>query len=137
LHGTTFGGGPLTCAAALAFLRSVEEENLLANVRARGAEILTGLERLKSKFDFITQIRGEGLIVGIELNMEGAPIVEAALAQGLLINCTHERTLRFLPAFTITSQHVREFLGILESVFEEIARAKAEPQAAAASNVSR
>ena len=69
-----FGGGPLVCAAALEFLTVVEDENLLANVRARGAELRAGLEKLAARFDFIREIRGEGLILGIDLAVEGAPI---------------------------------------------------------------
>src|SRR5271155_2306776 len=64
VHGTTFGGGPLICATALEFLKTVEEANLLANIRARGAELRKGLKALAAKFDFIREIRGEGLILG-------------------------------------------------------------------------
>src|SRR5437867_7917010 len=64
LHGTTFGGGPLACAVALEFLRVVEDEKLLANIRARGQELLRGLQALSGKFSFVREIRGEGLILG-------------------------------------------------------------------------
>ncbi|HEV1999577.1 MAG TPA: acetylornithine/succinylornithine family transaminase, partial [Xanthobacteraceae bacterium] len=97
LHGTTFGGGPLVCAAALEFLTVVEEEYLMANVRARGVEIRAALEALKSKFNFIREVRGEGLMLGVELDLAGAPYIEQALARGLIINCAHEHTLRLLP----------------------------------------
>ena len=80
MHGSTFGGGPLVCAAALEFLTIVEEENLLANVRERGAELRAGLEKLATRFDFIREVRGEGLIIGIDLSVEGAPFVVEALA---------------------------------------------------------
>lgn len=131
LHGTTFGGGPLACATALRFLRIVEEERLLENVRERGAELRAGLEALKKTFDFIVEVRGEGLILGMELSVEGAGIVEAALERGLLINCTHDKVLRFLPPFTITREHVAEFLGLLESVLADVPRPAKEPLAAA------
>ncbi|MDE3110279.1 MAG: acetylornithine/succinylornithine family transaminase, partial [Acidobacteriota bacterium] len=94
MHGSTFGGGPLVCAAALEFLSIVDEKDLLANVRDRGAQIRAGLERLATKFDFIREIRGEGLIVGIDLTIEGGPLVKDALKRGLLINCTHDHILR-------------------------------------------
>jgi acetylornithine/N-succinyldiaminopimelate aminotransferase len=120
LHGTTFGGGPLVCATALAALEAIEKEKLLANVRKRGTELRAGLEKLASKFDFISEIRGEGLMIGIQLVREGAPFVEEALSRGLIINCTHDFTLRLLPPFIITAAQVREFLKILEQVFRAV-----------------
>src|SRR5690242_12284187 len=116
MHGTTFGGGPLACAVALEFLSIVEEEKLLDNIRARGAELCEGLKKLASRFDFIRQIRAEGLMIGIELSVEGAPFVAEAMERGLLINCTHDFTLRLLPPFIITPAQVREFLKLFEQV---------------------
>jgi acetylornithine/N-succinyldiaminopimelate aminotransferase len=117
MHGTTFGGGPLVCATALEFLKIVEQEKLLENIRARGAELREGLAKLAAKFDFIREIRGEGLMLGIELSVEGAPYVTEALNRGLLINCTHDHTLRLLPPFIVTRAQVREFLRLLQRVF--------------------
>ena len=122
MHGSTFGGGPLVCAAALEFLSIVEERNLLANVRERGAEIRAGLEKLAGKFDFIREIRGEGLIVGIDLTIEGAPLVKDALHRGLLINCTHEHILRLLPPFIIRPGDVAEFFTRFERVLATAAK---------------
>jgi acetylornithine/N-succinyldiaminopimelate aminotransferase len=116
LHGTTFGGGPLICATALEFLNILQEEKLLENVRDRGTELREDLAKLATKFDFIREIRGEGLIVGIELSVDGNPYVAEALRQGLLINCTHDFTLRLLPPFIITRAQVREFLRLFEHV---------------------
>jgi len=125
LHGSTFGGGPLVCAVALEFLTTVEEENLLANISERGRELRAGLTWLAAKFDFVRELRGEGLILGLELGVEGGPYVAEALRQGLLINCTHDYTLRLLPPFIIRPQQVREFLAKLETVFAKTRRAKA------------
>ena len=125
LHGSTFGGGPLVCAVALEFLTTVEEENLLANISERGRELRAGLTRFGAKFDFVRELRGEGLILGLELGVEGGPYVAEALRQGLLINCTHDYTLRLLPPFIIRPQQVREFLAKLETVFAKTRRAKA------------
>ncbi len=122
LHGTTFGGGPMICAAALEFLSIVEREKLLANVRARGEELRAGLEKLKSKFNFVKEVRGEGLIVGMELTIDGAAIAQEALKRGVIINCTHERVLRFLPPFIVTSKQIKDFLGVLQSVLAGAAR---------------
>jgi acetylornithine/N-succinyldiaminopimelate aminotransferase len=116
MHGTTFGGGPLACAVALEFLSVVEGEKLLENIRARGSELGEGLAKLAAKFDFIREIRAEGLMIGIELSVEGAPFVAEAMQNGLLINCTHDFTLRLLPPFIITKAHVREFLKLFELV---------------------
>jgi len=116
MHGTTFGGGPLVCAVALEFLKIVEDEKLLENIRMRGAELRDGLAKLATKFGFIREIRGEGLMIGVELSIEGAPFVSAAMQRGLLINCTHDFTLRLLPPFIITRAQVREFLSLFELV---------------------
>ncbi|HTQ59684.1 MAG TPA: aspartate aminotransferase family protein [Candidatus Solibacter sp.] len=117
LHGTTFGGGPLACATALEFLNIVDDEDLLENIRARGAELREGLAALAAKFPFIREIRGEGLMIGIELSIDGAPFVSQAMLKGLLINCTHDFTLRFLPPFLVTRAQVRQFLRLLEKLF--------------------
>jgi acetylornithine aminotransferase/acetylornithine/N-succinyldiaminopimelate aminotransferase len=135
LHGTTFGGGPLVCATALEFLSVIEEENLMGNVRTRGAELRSGLEALKSKFNFIREVRGEGLMLGVELDLDGAPYIGQALANGLIINCAHERTLRLLPPFIITRRHVEEFLGKFETVLRTTARPKAQPRPAETSTL--
>ena len=127
LHGSTFGGGPLVCATGLTFLNTVERKHLLANVRTRGAELRAGLKKLAAKFDFIQEIRGEGLILGLDLNVEGAPYVAEALKQGLLINCTHEHILRLLPPFILTAQQVKEGLSKLESVFAQTERPAKSP----------
>jgi acetylornithine/N-succinyldiaminopimelate aminotransferase len=131
MHGTTFGGGPMVCATALEFLKIVEDENLLENIRARGVELREGLASLAAKFDFIREIRGEGLMLGIELSVEGAPFVTEAMNRGLLINCTHDNTLRLLPPFIVTRAQVREFLRLMERVFSlaprVVATAESQP----------
>jgi acetylornithine/N-succinyldiaminopimelate aminotransferase len=127
LHGSTFGGGPLVCATALTFLQTMERKHLLANVRARGAELMAGLKKLAAKFDFIQEIRGQGLMLGLDLTVEGAPYVAEALKQGLLINCTHDHILRLLPPFILTAQQVTEGLSKLESVLARTERPAASP----------
>jgi acetylornithine aminotransferase/acetylornithine/N-succinyldiaminopimelate aminotransferase len=122
LHGSTFGGGPLTCATGLTFLETMERKHLLANVQKRGAELKAGLKKLAAKFDFIREIRGEGLIIGIDLDVDGAPYVAEALKQGLLINCTHDHILRLLPPYILTAQQVKEGLSKIESVLARTER---------------
>jgi acetylornithine/N-succinyldiaminopimelate aminotransferase len=116
VHGTTFGGGPLVCAVALEVMSTIEEEKLMENVRARGEEIRVGLAELALRYDSVRQIRGEGLMLGMELDFDGSVCVEHALNQRLLINCAHEHTLRLLPAFITGSRQVGEFLERMETV---------------------
>jgi acetylornithine/N-succinyldiaminopimelate aminotransferase len=129
VHGTTFGGGPLVCAAALEFLTIVEDEDLLVRVRERGAQLRAGLEKLATRFDFIREVRGEGLILGIDLSCDGAPIVQEALRRGVIINCTHDHILRLLPPFIINKQDIAEFLKKFEAVLSAVSK-KTAPAAA-------
>lgn len=122
MHGTTFGGGPLVCATALEFLNVVEDENLLANIRDRGAELRAGLEALANRFDFIREVRGEGLMLGVDLSVDGASFVQEALRRGLLINCTHDHILRLLPPFLIRKRDVAEFLAKFGTVLARAAK---------------
>jgi len=139
VHGTTFGGGPMICAVALEFLKVLETKKILANAAARGAELRAGLEKLAKKFAFIKEVRGEGLMVGVELSTDGAPFVAEAMNRGLLINCTHDYTLRLLPAFIVTSKQIREFLGIFEEVLGHVFKsiAATEPARHAAKSAAR
>ncbi len=136
LHGTTFGGGPMICAAALEFLSVIEENKLMANARARGVELRAGLEKLAARFDFIREIRGEGLMLGVELTVDGNEYARQALKRGLIFNCTHDRVLRLLPPLIITARDVREFLARFETVLAKTPRpqlsASHAPQARAA-----
>jgi acetylornithine/N-succinyldiaminopimelate aminotransferase len=131
LHGSTFGGGPLACATALEFLNTVEEENLLENIRDRGAQLRAGLEHIAARFDFVNEIRSEGLMIGIDLAVEGREYVSAALRRGLIINCTNDHVIRLLPPFIATERQVRDFLKIFGAVLQETKRPAAiAPQAA-------
>jgi acetylornithine aminotransferase/acetylornithine/N-succinyldiaminopimelate aminotransferase len=134
MHGTTFGGGPLACAVALEFLKIVEDEKLLENIRTRGAELRESLCKLASKFNFVREIRGEGLMIGVELSVEGAPFVSEAMQRGLLINCTHDFTLRLLPPFIITRAQVREFLRLFEPVLATASQQASAPQSGKSAN---
>src|SRR6202030_2870852 len=94
-----------------------------------------GLKKLAAKFDFIREVRGEGLMLGVDLDVAGAPYVAGALRQGLLINCTHDHVLRLLPPFILTAQQVKEGLSKMESVLaktERPAKSQAVPSTTAA-----
>ncbi len=118
-HGSTFGGNPLATAAALAVMRELTEGNVLDNCVTVGAYLRLRLEQLKEKFAWIREVRGRGLLLGMELAIEGAPLVEAALSRGLLINCTAGRVLRFVPPLTVSRQEIDRAMEILQVVFRE------------------
>ncbi len=118
-HATTYGGSPLGCACILAVFEAVERQKLLERVNSLSAYLLKRLERLKDRVPVIRDVRGRGFMVGIELSVEGKPIVDGCRARGLLINCTQEKVLRLLPAMTITRAQLDRALNILQSVFVE------------------
>jgi acetylornithine/N-succinyldiaminopimelate aminotransferase len=123
-HGSTFGGNPLVCAAAVATVRTILEEGILNHCQEIG-EYLTGeLEALMRKFPaIIHQVRGIGLMIGVELAIPGAEIVKKALARGLLLNCAQEKVLRFVPPLIVGKKEVDEMLVILTGILEEVAKA--------------
>jgi len=100
-------------------------------VRARGVELRAGIEELATRFDFIREVRGEGLILGIDLATEGAPFVQEALRQSLLINCTHDHILRLLPPYVIRHKDVAEFLRKFEAVLATAQKSAAKVRSAA------
>ena len=113
-HGTTFGGNPLACAAAVAAVEELARPELLAHVHKLGDYFRERLEHLAQRHATIRQIRGLGLMLGAELDRPGAPVVERCLRGGLVINCTAERVLRFLPPLVITRAELDEGLAILD-----------------------
>jgi len=115
-HGSTFGGNAVACAAGLAVMDSLLHGGVLENCRAMGEYFLQRLQRLQAQFGFITHVRGRGLILGAELDRDGTAIVEACLKEGLLINCTAGKVLRFLPPLIVTKAEIDEGFGILEKV---------------------
>jgi len=113
-HGTTFGGGPLACRIALEYLAIVEEENLLEQVRRVGAYFTCKLQELVAKFEIATEARGGGAIQALQLSIPGEPILHGTLADGLLINVTQEKVLRFLTPFLVEEKHVDAAVRILK-----------------------
>lgn len=112
-HATTFGGTPLATAAALAVLRIIEEEHLLDNVHARGAQFVAGLERLAAKHPWIAGVRGRGLMIGLVLNQPAKELEKLMTAKGLLAITTSDKVIRMLPPLTVTEAEVDEALGII------------------------
>lgn len=117
-HASTFGGNPLVCAGTLAVINLIMEENLVENARETGNYLINKLSELKDKYRFIKEVRGKGLMVGMELEIAGGSIVDACLQQGLIINCTVEKVLRFLPPLIVTKQDVDKAIEILDEVLQ-------------------
>jgi predicted acetylornithine/succinylornithine family transaminase len=118
MHGTTFGGGPLACRVALEFLDILDE--LLPAIQRMGGYFHVGLNELARKHAFIKEVRGFGLMVGVELAIPGKQLVLDAMAEGLLMNCTHDTVLRFLPPYIVTEKEVDQALKILGRLFAKI-----------------
>ncbi len=118
-HATTFGGNALVCAAAIAVIEAIEEENLLENANQLGRYTMDKLEPLKQKHSVIDSIRGVGLMIGIQLNSSGVEIVNKCLEKGLRINCTQSTVLRFMAPMIATEDQVDQAIEILDSVLAE------------------
>jgi acetylornithine/succinyldiaminopimelate/putrescine aminotransferase len=119
-HASTFGGNPLATAAGVAALTAILEEGLLENCQKVGSYFLGRLEEVKKKFSFVKEVRGIGLILGMELKMDGSSIVREMMQKGFLINCTMGNVLRFLPPLIVTKDEVDQMVGALEEVFKRI-----------------
>ncbi|OWT32944.1 aspartate aminotransferase family protein [Methanobrevibacter sp. 87.7] len=119
-HGSTFGGNPLATAAADAVLDFMDEENLSENAKKMGEYLKDKLNTLKDKYDFVSDVRGLGLLVGIELTMEGGDIVDKMREKGVLINCTAGNVLRIAPALIISKEDIDSMIEKLDEVFSEI-----------------
>jgi acetylornithine/N-succinyldiaminopimelate aminotransferase len=118
-HGTTFGGNPLAMRAGLSTLAIIEEEALLENAVARGQQIRTALEKAFEGETAITEIRGQGLMIGVELDRPCSEIVKLALAAKLLINVTADRVVRLLPPLTLNAKEATELVNRLMPVIKE------------------
>jgi predicted acetylornithine/succinylornithine family transaminase len=120
MHGSTFGGGPLACRVAIEFLEILE--TLLPHIEQAGNYFRAKLEDLRGRFSFIREVRGHGLMIGVDLNIPGKQIVLDAMEQGLLINCTHDTVLRFLPPYIVSEVEIDRGVRILQKVFKAAAQ---------------
>lgn len=122
-HGTTFGGNPLACAAANVVLDTVQKEGILGHVDKVGAYFREKLEGFRKKHPtLIKEVRGMGLLLGMELTTEGRGIVDECLAQGAIINCTAGNVLRFVPPLIVKEAHIDELCAILEPILAKYAK---------------
>jgi acetylornithine/succinyldiaminopimelate/putrescine aminotransferase len=119
-HASTFGGNPLACAAALAVCEALVKGGVLENVRAMGEYLGAGLQRLREKFPRKTKdVRRAGLMAALDLAQPGKAIVDFCRAKGVLVNCTHDTALRFLPPLTVSKSELDEGLKVIEAALAE------------------
>mmetsp|Transcript_29146 Transcript_29146/g.93206 ORF Transcript_29146/g.93206 Transcript_29146/m.93206 type:complete len:277 (+) Transcript_29146:175-1005(+) len=124
-HASTFGGNPLACAAANAVLQAIEDDGVLANVNARSAQLVSGLEALRSKREgVIAEVRGWGLLLGVELTAEcgftAAQLTAAAMRNGLLTVPAGEKVLRLVPPLIVSAEQADRAVGILDASMAEL-----------------
>ncbi|OGS45766.1 MAG: acetylornithine aminotransferase [Elusimicrobia bacterium RIFOXYD2_FULL_34_15] len=117
-HGSTFGGNPVCCAVAVEVLKIVNNKNFLKNVENTGKYFIEKLKELQKSYSIIKEVRGQGLIIGIELNTDGKEIVKKCLQKGLIINCTQDKVLRFLPPLIISKKDVDEVISVLKDALK-------------------
>ncbi len=123
MHGTTFGGNPLACAAGLAVLETIKAEDLLANVKDISKHLIRKLTAVKKEFPaLVKEVRGLGLMIGIGLAKETAPVIAALRAQGLLVAGAGNHTIRFLPALNVTKAECDEAICMLKKALDSLSQ---------------
>ena len=120
MHGSTFAGSPLVCKAALGVLKAIYAEKMMKNAKAQGAYLVAELSELKSKYDIIKEVRGLGLMIGVELTIDGSAIFKECFSQGLIINCTQGNVLRIMPALNVTRRQINKAIHILDTVMAAV-----------------
>jgi acetylornithine aminotransferase/acetylornithine/N-succinyldiaminopimelate aminotransferase len=118
MHGTTFGGNPLACAVAIAVIDEIKRSRLLDHATFTGDYFIARLRELQAKYPCILDVRGLGLMIGVELHSDtlAKEILAGMMSRRILLNRTHETTLRFLPPFLLTRDHVDQAIGALDEL---------------------
>ena len=119
-HGTTFGGNPLACNTALATMNYIIGEKLWEKAEKRGNYFRQELNKLVNKYPWVKTVKGKGLMIGLELDMEGGFIVQKAIEEGVLINCTAGTILRFLPPLILEEKDIQKTIEVLDKIFQQI-----------------
>ena len=119
MHGTTFGGNPLACAAAIAVFETIEKEKLLQASIKMGDYLASELKKLSKKYPVLLKVRNCGLMVGVDLAKPGKELTSKCLEAGLIINCTHDTILRWIPAMTVSKKEIDEAIKIFEKVLSK------------------
>lgn len=118
MHGSTFAGSPLVCKAAIGVIKAIQSEKIISKVRSTGPYLVEQLNAFKSKYPFIKEVRGLGLMIGVELSIEGADIFKTCFEHGLIINCTQGNVLRIMPALNVTRRQINKAMFILDKAFQ-------------------
>jgi len=119
-HASTFGGNPLACAASAAVFETIESEGLLDNATKMGKYSLEQLGNMAKELGVIKEVRGIGLMIGIELKVPASEIVKSCMEAGLLLNCTHDSVIRFMPQLNVRKEHIDEGLEILNNILKSV-----------------
>ncbi len=119
-HAATFGGNPLATAAGVAALKAIHEEGMLENCQRVGGYFMQRLKDLQPRYAFMKEVRGKGLMLGIELDFPGGQFVPDCLERGFLVNCTMDTVLRFLPPLIVTEAEVDRLLVVLDELFARV-----------------
>jgi predicted acetylornithine/succinylornithine family transaminase len=118
-HASTFGGNPVACAAATAVLETLLEDNhILENCQRMGEYLVKQLKELAEDHALVRSVRGKGLLVGMDLTMDGRPIASECLSEGVIINCTADKVLRFIPPLIITQEEIDQLIAVLDRIFQ-------------------
>lgn len=120
MHGSTFAGSPLICKAALGVIKAIHSDKILANVKVMGPYLMQKLTELKEKYPVIKEIRGLGLMIGVELTIAGDGIFKECLNRGLIINCTQGNVLRIMPALNVTARQIKKAVYILDQAMAAV-----------------
>lgn len=121
-HGSTFGGNPLACAAAHAAISALFEEDLITQARQKGDYLMDKLHKETAHLDSVTDIRGKGLMVGVELNFPGRPVVEEMLRHRILSNCAHGNVIRLVPPLVISEEEIDRLAAVLSKAIASSAQ---------------
>jgi acetylornithine/N-succinyldiaminopimelate aminotransferase len=118
-HASTFGGNPLACTAAITTLDVIEEEGLMCNALEQGDFMRKNFQEQLGDLDHVTQIRGQGLMIGIEFTKPCGELVKTALKQGLLINVTSDKVVRLLPSLAIKQNETEQIVNMVSTLIKE------------------
>ena len=120
-HASTYGGNPVSAVAALATIATIEQDNLIERSKVLEVKFRTRFEALAERCPWIKEVRARGVMIGIQLSVDGAPVVKKCLDNGLLVNCTHQTVIRLLPAMNLTDAEFDAGCAILEDAIAGLA----------------
>ncbi|MGL5722668.1 MAG: aspartate aminotransferase family protein, partial [Brevinema sp.] len=119
-HGSTYGGNPLACAASLAVIEVMKSEDLKTHAKKMGELLTKNLEELKNTYPkLVKDVRGQGLLLALELNLDGKTFVKECLKQGLIVNCTGGGTIRLAPPLIIEEKHIAKVVSIFKDILDK------------------